>query len=45
VRDLVTAFTICNNVSPLYKDPTLEKALGDLDYNRVSGIGLNESSA
>ena len=38
VRDLITAFTICNNVTPLFKDPSVDKALGDLDYNRVSLI-------
>jgi hypothetical protein len=44
VRDLITAFTICNNITPLFKDPTLDKALGDLDYNRVSLIGGHEES-
>lgn len=41
VRDLITAFTICNNVTPLFKDPAADKALGDLHYNRVSKV--NES--
>jgi hypothetical protein len=42
VRDLITAFTICNNVTPLFKDATLEKALGDLDYNKPSKVDHND---
>ena len=43
VRDLITAFAICNNVTPVFSDPNIDRALEVFDGDNRGRGTYNEN--